>query len=253
MIHSHFTFVAIVSVLAASSCKSKLEKCMGACDNIKAEDEAACAGNATCLANAADKYASCSRLCGMAFSDGKPSSSVDVSRPSSKTSDLPPADRDEKACEAGNAKACIDTGARYLLGREGRTKDETKAAAKLKKACDLGSVDGCETYARMLDEGRGVPKDTATANTLFTKACDMKAGGACRSLGLNLPTKDPKRIALFEKACELDDGLGCVGLGAAYLHGDQGVKKDPVKAKTFLQKACKLGQQKACEKAGASP
>lgn len=254
MIHRHYTVVAVVSVLVATGCKSKLEKCMGACDNIKAKDEAACAGNAACLANAADKHASCSRLCGMAVGDDgdRSSKAREVGGPSAKTSDLPPADRDEKACEAGEAKACVATGGRYLLGLEGRAKDETKAATTLKRACDLGSVLGCETYARMLDEGRGVPKDTATANTLFTKACDLKAGGACRSLGLNLPIKDPKRIALFEKACELDDGLGCLGLGAAYLHGDQGAKKDPVKAKTALQKACRLGEKKACEIAGGA-
>lgn len=248
-------FAAFLSLLAASGCKSKLEKCMNACDKIKAEDQAACAGNASCLASVEMTYASCSNLCEMAMGDGskRPSSAgADTSgRKLSPESSLPSqsaADRDDKACEAGNAEACANAGSRVFLGREGRSKDEAKGAALQKKACELGSAFGCEMYGRALDDGRGLPKDVPAANAAFTKACDMKAGGGCRSLGLNLPVRDPKRIALLEKACELDDGLGCIGIAAAYLHGDQGTRKDLAKAKTLLQKACTLGQKSACEK-----
>jgi TPR repeat protein len=39
-----------------------------------------------------------------------------------------------------------------------------------------------------------------------------------------------------------------MGLGAAYLHGNQGAEKDLAKAKQFLQKSCDLGTKSACEK-----
>jgi TPR repeat protein len=248
-------FAALLSLLAASGCKSKLEKCMNACEKIKAEDQAACAGNASCLASIEMSFESCSNICEIAMGDGSKRSSSDGTDKSSRgllpESGVPTqsaADRDEQACEAGNAEACANTGSRIFLGREGRSKDEARGAALLKKACELGSAFGCEIYGRALDDGRGVPKDVPAANSAFTKACDMKAGGGCRSLGLNLPVRDPKRITLLEKACELDDGLGCIGIAAAYLHGDQGKRKDVAKAKTLLQKACTLGQKTACEK-----
>ncbi|GAA6918306.1 tetratricopeptide repeat protein [Helicobacter pylori] len=50
----------------------------------------------------------------------------------------------------------------------------------------------------------------------------------------------------FERACELNSGSGCNFLGFLYENG-QGVEKDLIKAAYFYSKACKLGNQKACE------
>ncbi len=50
----------------------------------------------------------------------------------------------------------------------------------------------------------------------------------------------------FEKACDLDNGLGCGVLGSLYQNGE-GVKQDSKKAAQYISKACKLGDQKACE------
>lgn len=248
----HFKNLAAALVLfSVPACKSKLEKCEGVCDKIRAEDEAACGGDKACLAEAAAKNDSCHSLCDTAVGAGaKKRAAGDDEK---KKDEGSPADKDEKACEAGDADGCANTGGRYLLGKDGRSKDEAKGAAILKKACDLGSGFGCEIYGRALNDGRGVPKDLKAADEAFTKACDKKSGGACRSLALRLDTADPKRIPLLEKACDLDDGIGCMGLGAAYLHGDQGAPKDLKKAKQILQKACKLGQKGTCEKAAEIP
>jgi TPR repeat protein len=81
----------------------------------------------------------------------------------------------------------------------------------------------------------------------------MKAGGGCRTLALRFQTSDPKRIPLLEKACVLGDGIGCMGLGAAYLHGNQGAPKDAKKAKEALTKACTLGEQSSCERVAQLP
>uniref|UniRef100_UPI0002B95E6E tetratricopeptide repeat protein n=1 Tax=Helicobacter pylori TaxID=210 RepID=UPI0002B95E6E len=50
----------------------------------------------------------------------------------------------------------------------------------------------------------------------------------------------------FEKACGLNNGSGCNNLGVLYING-QGVEKNLTKADQYISKACKLGDQEACE------
>ncbi len=49
----------------------------------------------------------------------------------------------------------------------------------------------------------------------------------------------------FEKACDLKYG-GCGALAVLYING-QGVEKNLTKADQYISKACKLGDQEACE------
>ncbi|OLR51362.1 tetratricopeptide repeat protein [Helicobacter pylori] len=50
----------------------------------------------------------------------------------------------------------------------------------------------------------------------------------------------------FEKACDLNNGGGYAALGDLYYDGE-GVEKNLIKAAQFYSKACKLGEQLACE------
>ena len=59
----------------------------------------------------------------------------------------------------------------YLAGR-GVERDDAKAAAFYKKACDGGHMDGCVQLGLLYAEGDGVVKDPAKAKALFEKACD---------------------------------------------------------------------------------
>lgn len=256
---------ALLALFLLPSCKSKLEKCNSVCDKMLEEDEAKCLGGKSCLADASERAAACLNLCDTALGDKSKKDTDDDDKPSKKTSKKSKdsddeegtgtsADKDERACDKkDDPEGCANTAARYLLGKDGRSKDESKAVPIAKKACDLDSAFGCELYARALDDGRGVVKDPKGAHAAFTKACEKKSGGACRSLSLRLKLSDPARIPLLQKACDLDDGIGCMGLGAAYLHGNQGAPKDLVKAKQFLQKSCSLGQKSACEKVAEIP
>lgn len=47
----------------------------------------------------------------------------------------------------------------------------------------------------------------------------------------------------FEKACDLKYGGGCGALGDLY----DDVEKNLIKAAQYISKACKLGDQEACE------
>jgi hypothetical protein len=247
---------ASFALLFLPSCKSKLEKCTDVCAKIRAEDEERCSGDKSCVAGAKEKSRSCTNLCETAFGDkkssGKSKSTSDDDDDDEEVA-VSPADKDEKACTNKDDKdACANTAGRYLLGKDGRSKDESKAVPIAKKACDLGSGFGCELYGRILDDGRGVPKDPAGAMSAFKKACDLKSGGACRSLGLRADS-NASRVILLKEACDLEDGMGCAALGAAYLHGNQGTPKDLTKAKELLDKGCRLGQKAACEKVAEIP
>ncbi|PDX56866.1 tetratricopeptide repeat protein [Helicobacter pylori] len=50
----------------------------------------------------------------------------------------------------------------------------------------------------------------------------------------------------FERACGLNNGGGCFSLGDLYDDG-KGVEKNLTKADQYISKACKLGDQEACE------
>jgi TPR repeat protein len=55
-----------------------------------------------------------------------------------------------------------------------------------------------------------------------------------------------------EAGCEASSKYSCKVLGMMYA-GGEGVPKDPARANELYAKACKLGEPKACELAGASP
>ena len=238
---SLFIIVPLAVALAAcSKSESKEARCTRVCDKILKEEEAACTDDA-CKSEAKAKFESCKGLCATIAKGPGPGGGKSQSEQANDA---------QTKCEKNNdPEACATYGGALMLGKGGLTKDEKKGAETVKKACDAGAGFGCELYARALERGMGVAPDPAGMKQYMEKGCSLGAGGACRSFALSFDTADPKRIPFLEKACEKDDGLGCMGLGAAYLHGNQGAPKDPAKAKQFLQKACDLGTSSACDKA----
>ncbi|EMH46258.1 Sel1 repeat protein, partial [Helicobacter pylori HP116Bi] len=55
-----------------------------------------------------------------------------------------------------------------------------------------------------------------------------------------------KAAYFYSKACELKESFGCGALAVLYING-QGVEKNLTKADQYISKACKLGDQEACE------
>lgn len=235
--------IGLVVVLAVTGCgkdekKEKEAACTNVCKKIRDEDLAKCP-DAACRQNVEETFQACRGLC-----------KTVANGPKGKGKSLAEqVDEAEAKCNKGDAESCANLGGAYLLGKGGKEKDEKKALELLKKACDGKSAFGCEICARALDEGRGTAPDKDGAKQYFEKACNLGSGGGCRSLAMRYEISDPARIPLLDKACKKDDNLGCMGLGAAYLHGNQGAPKDLAKAKQFLQKACDLGATSACEKA----
>jgi len=234
--------IALALALSSMACGKKDDKearCNSVCAKIRDEDLAKCGSDAACKQNVEETFQACKSLC----------HTVATAKEGPHKSLSEQADDAEAKCNKGDAESCATIGGAYLLGKGGKTKDEAKGLALVKKACDGKSAFGCEIYGRALDEGKGIAIDKEGAKSFFKQSCDLGGAGGCRALALQMETADPARIPLLDKACSKDDKLGCMGLGAAYLHGNQGAPKDLAKAKQFLQKACDLGATTACDKA----
>lgn len=234
--------IALAFALSAMACGGKDDKegrCNSVCAKIRDEDIAKCHGDKACQQSVEETFQACKSLC----------HTVATTKSGPRKSMAEQADDAEAKCNKGDAESCALIGGAYLTGKGGKTKDEAKGVELLTKACNGKSPMGCEFLGRAYDEGRGVPVDQAKGMSLFKQACELGGGGGCRSFALSFKADDPARIPYLEKACTKDDKLGCMGLGAAYLHGNQGTKKDLKKAKQFLQKSCDLGATSACDKA----
>jgi TPR repeat protein len=170
----------------------------------------------------------------------------------------------ERACGAGDAKACVELGLHhvdvYYAWNGGNRKDVDAAMALFQKACGLGNVAGCRQVGWMYLEG-AVAKDDERARQMFRQACDAGDGGGCTLLagmiekGGDLRKVSREALALYEKACAGPlEGLGCISgcddLGFIYYYGRDIVPEDRVKAAGMYEKACNAGCGSSCDKAG---
>jgi TPR repeat protein len=146
----------------------------------------------------------------------------------------------EKACDAGDAKACLTLGEMLVKGRGGvmnkkkadkvlaRACDAGDAAAcayggdvayarddddsrrLLLEACRLGHVESCVDAAWMLRHGEGGSADPAEADALLEAACKKGEADGCFFLGLEREARGGSgAAALFDRACALGDPLAC--------------------------------------------
>jgi TPR repeat protein len=127
----------------------------------------------------------------------------------------------------------------------------------LEKACDGGDARACVRGAHALLHATLVRADDARAGAMLTKACAADDGDSCANLGYLVAYgrygNDGVREAVrhYEKGCELNSSLGCTNLAAVLAEGGWGVEADPTRALAALRKACGLGDDEACEEAKA--
>lgn len=96
----------------------------------------------------------------------------------------------------------------------------------------------------------------STALEQFTKACDMGSMGGCNNAGLvwqngynNTSPDHVKALKFFQRSCEGDFKNGCFNLSILYLQGRDGVPKDMRKALQYSLKSCDLGHSWGCANA----
>src|SRR2546422_8419803 len=111
----------------------------------------------------------------------------------------------DRACAAGAANACAESGDRWL---QGDLRDPARAIAALQRGCDASSAAACVRLARVYEEGDGASPNAKTGVDFREKACAAGDGKSCRRLaGMS---EEPARVAdLLRKGCDGGDALSC--------------------------------------------
>ena len=167
----------------------------------------------------------------------------------------------QRACDAGDTKACVTLASTYENGWKVVT-DYGKARGFYQKACDLGDVHGCLAVAHMFEVGQGGPVDPLRAAQQYEWTCAMSgrasasqmslAALACYNLALyyrdgkDVSRDEARAVRLYEQACESGYALACYVLGDIHARG-AGVVQDVPRARELFRKGCCGGISQACE------
>jgi TPR repeat protein/spermidine synthase len=83
------------------------------------------------------------------------------------------------ACRGGNAGGCFDLGAMHEAGK-GVSASVSQAAALYEQSCDQGLPAGCARLATILASGQAI-SDRVHANSVLKRACDRGCQQACET------------------------------------------------------------------------
>lgn len=145
----------------------------------------------------------------------------------------------------------------YRLGR-GTQRDQERATAGYKAACDAGDQSWCYTYGRRLHDGIGIAADTARARIILDGACTAQNSDACTSLGLYVSgdkTDDARAYALVSAGCKLGSAHGCYVQGWMIARNRRGGATQEAaaagrEALPLYEAACSQGSVQGCDAAG---
>ena len=175
-----------------------------------------------------------------------------------------------KACDLGVISSCTDLGIAYSRGDLGLETNRERALQLLGDACEAGNVAACTQ--RGILQRPTLPVDAAR---FFSRGCERKSEASCDSLagvisdarracegnarrcnnwgvllaeGIGLPVDLAAGQKAYERGCSAGSPQACSNLGR--LVRDAG---KTTQAKTYLDKACKLGDDRACRDLGELP
>lgn len=152
----------------------------------------------------------------------------------------------ERGCQL-DPKYCGTLAEFYRLGFGIDAKDQVKATANYRKACDNGGLGWCQNYGERVAEGTGVAKDLTAAVNALEKACLGRYFGSCGVGARFLIDKDEHARAakLAKQGCDDQDGDSCYRLGWLTESG-KGVTADVAAAKNLYETSCKLESPVGC-------
>ena len=151
--------------------------------------------------------------------------------------------------EAGDTRAMVDLGMRYVYGR-GVPEDYAQAVSWLRKAANGGDATGMNNLGVMYANGFGTPKDYQQAVSWYRKAADAGYVPAMANLGSmfekgNGFAKDSQQaVRWYQRAAQAGSISAMYDLGAMYESGE-GVGKDRQQAVAWYRKAAVLGEPHA--------
>jgi uncharacterized protein len=143
----------------------------------------------------------------------------------------------KQACDGGNQEGCGNLGICYANGT-GITPDPYQGFALLNQACSRDIVWACGDLAGMYENGLGVGKDLVRAAALYGQVCEAGDAEMCR-----------RRFPLLQPECDSGQAEDCLALAKMYGKG-QGVPTDYQAALQLLQRACAHGSDDACTEVG---
>lgn len=137
-----------------------------------------------------------------------------------------------------------DPDAQFMLGHmyeygEGVPKDAAQALIWLKKAADQGNASAQFKVGYLYDIGEGVPQDRETAKQWYKKSLITSQGregvtaGELFLNGNGVPKDIPTGLKWIERGAQYGDMDANLRLEEIYELGEEGVKKDPVKAEYY--------------------
>jgi len=178
-------------------------------------------------------------------------------------------------CAKGSRESCANAAAHYIYGHDATQKDEAKANQYINKACQLEDWGSCNHLAGNMN---GSTEEVKKGRALFLKGCDAGNADSCTGLGSFLSKGEDqdwkKGVRAYMRGCDGGDAYGCTFAAEKLATGGSGLtadlpraiaidsavcdlplgtggrgqgcydaanwiaKKDPVKAKKYMKRAC---------------
>ena len=151
-----------------------------------------------------------------------------------------------KACESGQAIACVGLG---RLLSDGVGQDDAAAIQEFQRGAGW-TQPGCTAWAKMLDGGFGVDRNFEAAVANYHRGCDGGDAEACVTLARRLGALQRADYALqvqglWSRACLLDEAEAC--FREAQLRDADQTAEGRRAARDLRRRACTLGFSEACK------
>lgn len=119
------------------------------------------------------------------------------------------------------------------------------------KTCQNGLAVICYALAEVYLRGNeqfDIKIDENKAKSYADRVCTLDAT-FCARMSVLMYKNNNRKLALkyAEKACEMGESSGCLMAAVSYREGDEGIAKNPQKAKYYSDKLCKAGLKEACQ------
>ncbi len=163
----------------------------------------------------------------------------------------------DRACTGHVPDACVDV-ATAKIGGKGVAKDVAGGLMQLETACKAKEPLSCVKLMKLYAKGQGrdVPVDLTHARAAAKKACDLGSSDGCTGQSAlakvtSTGTTTAEAAQMLEDGCNAGQLRTCVMLGQTLMNGSGGVV-DRRRAIALFQKACDGRLQEGCDQLRAA-
>lgn len=144
----------------------------------------------------------------------------------------------ERLCEDSTLEGyyCVSLGDKYHKGELELAKNDKLALKYYKKACLMGTLEGCVQAGEI-----ALKESKKSAQWYYAHACENGYGLACTKMA-GLEEAARKKLDLYTQGCKLNDALSCAYLGEVYALGLANLQKNAAKAKALYKQSSQLSQ-----------